>query len=311
LSSVHASVERRLATLTATGDVTWAPSRRDPGSPDMPPLFFYHVPKTGGLTFFLAMMHAFSRGWPAGRPSRTLGRFDDPLERYRPGPDGRANLPRDTIFAASHHGFGFHERFDVPFALATIVRDPVQRVASANTYACMRADRMPSESEFESFIRRPENIDAIPTQLTGGNSGGDVDENIGMAIEHLETRFEAYVPSNNVGALISTYLGVYGLPNVLMENLNRTLPRYRLDPTPWAEEIRARNAVGWGIYRYVAANPRLPKLPFGNGLNPQTVVIRARERRARTEEESLKFDTGELVRRLEAKPDFWLLPESA
>ena len=74
----------------------------------------------------------------------------------------------------------------------------------------------------------------------------------------MERYFHSYVTHHTISPLISFYLSLYKLPNVVMERINTTSPAYRLDASPWRDEIETLNHQDLKLYDFVRAQPRLP-----------------------------------------------------
>jgi len=154
------------ALFTAPDRTVCVESRIDRPDPPDRPLFFYHVPKTGGLSFFIALTAAHNfvskradRLGALGSETR-IERFDEPPPHRRCYQDGYALL-------ASHGGFGLHRRFRQSFLLTTIVRDPFGRVRSDYTYTSMRQGRPVSGPGFEAMLRDESNRNRSVKQLAG------------------------------------------------------------------------------------------------------------------------------------------------
>ncbi len=278
-----------------------------PGAAVPRPLFFYHVPKTGGTTFYVAMMYALNLGWRPDWTRQSLGRFDSGPEVFGDSPATARNLPAGAIFAASHNCYGFHLLFRQLFLLATIQRDPFRRVLSSYTYECMRANRRSTAAEFEQFIRRPENRNVAVRQIAGrwprpaaGEAGAAA-----QAIERLEGEFHAYVTADDIGPLLTHYLSAFGVPSVLIANVNRTLPEYRIDGQPYRDEIHELNAEDHALFEFVRDHPRLPATPPA-ALHSRTIYVREPGQRAQSVSEGQIADTADFLRNLERDHRFWL-----
>jgi hypothetical protein len=263
-------------------DPYWFAGRAaESGEIDLRRIFLYHVPKTGGTTFFSAISAAFSllfhivRQQSPGAALPDVARFDDPA---------LANLPRvakDHVFAASHLPYPFHAKFPHPFSLMTILRDPYRRVLSSYTYACMRKGKSPSQAEFAIFIRRPENIAVQVKQLIGRQPQEAVTiEDGARAVELLQGKFSFYGTTDHIAALTSAILQWNCLPNVLIDHLNKTEQHYRFDGQALEDEVRALNAAEAPLFALAHANPALspPGAPAGGVLpHPRTVLVRETE----------------------------------
>ncbi len=257
---------------------TWFPSHALKSTLALQPVFLYHVPRTGGTTLFAVLRHAFDTVFELLRSTDPdielplVGRYDDPALNT-----GGQHTTTPFCLMASHNSFGFHEHFANPFHLVTVLRDPVERVVSAYTYARMREGRQPEITGFEAFVRAPENRDVATRQLVGIEPGQSVsDKDTGHAIETLETRFYAFATTAGLREIGSALLTLNGLPNVLAEPLNATLPEWRLDTAAHSDLIASHNTRDATLYDYVARHPRsrfADLCPDPGVVNPVTTLI--------------------------------------
>lgn len=283
-----------VAPLLASGRYGCSPSWTPPSAEPPASLFFYHIPKTGGLSFWLAMLHAFVQGWPAAWPQRKIGRLDAPLPAYVDDASPDRIIPGSFIFAASHHGYGLHRLLGPGVRLTTMLRDPYSRVVSDYSYTCMRGNRAPSPHDFQSFFRAPENRNRMTRQIgaTWPAASTHPDPDPAGAISRLENEFESFVTLGDLPDLLSRYLNIFGLPSVLMERLNRTAPEFRFDASAWRDEIIERNAADVVLYDHVALHRRLPPAPPAAGpLNARTLLVREAATQPRMAEQATLHDT--------------------
>ena len=92
------------------------------GSQPLDRFFFYHIPKTGGLSLYMAIQAAgtvlyamINQSQPDFKPLKTHRfdeQFDYDFKHY------------DFGFVASHNHFGFHEKFKEDFKFISILRSP-------------------------------------------------------------------------------------------------------------------------------------------------------------------------------------------
>jgi|GEM_PF-2218341 len=249
-------------------------------------LFFYHIPKTGGLTFYYALRFAFEMknhlkggGLLTSRIERDLP--DRRLYLHEKEPFQPPMNLRESPwgFIATHEPFGLHDLFSRNFFLTTIVRDPVSRVASEYTYSCMRADTMPNESDFEKYFRAEENREVGVRQLSG-RMGVIVEDALETAISNLEDHFHSFISIDRIQGLLEVYLSLFGLPNVIMENANRTLPRFQMDSSKFSDEIETLNTLDAALFKYVLGNGRMPDIgSVKEGISPDCVIIQETEKR--------------------------------
>jgi hypothetical protein len=256
-------------------------------------LFFYHVPKSAGVTFFTALRYAITLGRPAGPTLAECFRFDEALP-------SAFHLERNYRLVASHLPYGVHDRFRHPRLLTTLVREPVGRVRSAYTYDCMRRGEPVSAAGFEAVLRSEEALNRTVKQLTGLAPEQPLADPAQWkrAVDTLIGNFHSYVGTDRVAGLIEAYLSLYRLPNVAMPPLNTTRPEFRLDETSHAAEILERNRQDQALFEYVRDHPRLPDPPAaGAGLHAATVVITENDSTTRTEGRARCFPTAEIQTR--------------
>ena len=272
-------------------------SRIDRLDPPYRPLFFYHVPKTGGLSFYTAVRNAIR--YACKYPDR-LGALgaDSETQRIDSGLPHRSLYQADFALIASHHAFGFHRRFRQNFLLTAVVRDAVGRVRSAYTYTGMRERRPVSGAAFVASFRSEININRGVKQLAG-QTRFDQPAAPGLferAIENLTRDFHSYCTHHDIARLIGLYLSYYRLPNVVMDRINTTQPEYRLDSEPYRAEIEALNDQDGRLYQFVQAAPRFPDLGLvSSASHPVTVIINETANDKQSEVVAIGVDTTRLA----------------
>ena len=126
-------------------------------------------------------------------------------------------------------------------------------------------------------MRAPENRDVATRQLAGIEPGEPVPpEAVGRAVDRLESRFFAYVTTAELREIGSTLLTLNGLPNVLAEPLNATLPEWRLDTAAEEDLIADHNTSDCALFDYVARRPRsrfADVCPDTGVVSPMTALI--------------------------------------
>ena len=234
-------------------------------------LFFYHVPKTGGVSFFTALRHAWiERHRMTGDGARPeMFRYDD-IARDTPVKGLRYTL------VGTHKAFGAHLKFEQPFLMTTILREPVARLTSEYTYQCMRRSQPVSAAGFESVLRSEENTNRAVKQLGASRFGVAArPSTLDTALETLDRHFHSYVDHHLCDQLTEYYLSLYQLPNVEIDRLNSTTARYKFDSSSYRDEILDRNRFDQQLADHVRSHPRLPTLASrSETLHPLTVIIR-------------------------------------
>lgn len=273
-------------------------------SDELYPLFFYHIPKTGGLSFYGALARSI------GLVNRYPGRMGVPWDEtdiLRLDEKGyhRSVYRGRYVLVGTHLPFGLHQKFIQKFKLVTIVRDPVGRVRSDYTYTAHLNDGGVSSAGFAEFFRREENINRCTKQLSGqGQWGGAAAGGLAnRAIENLERDFSAYVTHKKISAVSSFYLTYYHLPNVVMDTLNVTPPEYMIDPEPFRDEILSLNREDQEVYEFVQGNPRIPQVGSVTKNNhPVSLIIKNQPHGRLVGTLSFSVATSDLIRYVSAHP---------
>ncbi len=271
--------------------------------PDFPyaPLFFYHVPRTGGLSFYHALSGAIrfvnkrADRLGASGPDTEVLRLDEP----RPG---RHYFRADYALVASHNAFGFHRKFRQAFLLTTIIREPFGRVRSDYTYTCMRRQSPGNEEEFRASFRSEININRAVKQLAGHTHFEQPapPDLYRRAIDTLSGQFHSYVTHHDISSLIGLYLSYYRLPNVVMDRINTTTSAYHLAAEACRDELEALNAQDLRLYEFVRAHPRRPDLGLrSNASHPVTVILNEVSNTDRSVACGRGVDTARLARLIE------------
>lgn len=209
------------------------------------PVFFYHVQKSGGLTFSNTLSISLrSRGFKFARADT-----DEHLEDISDG--------SQYSLICSHKKFGIHERIKASeHRLVTFLRDPFYRVRSAYTYRQMRAQQDVTEQGFEAFYRDPENQNLACKQLLDGDYYPGCAEAV---FSNLERNFFAFATSDRIDDMISYFLSDFELCNVLTENLNQTLDKYKIDASAHKQTVASLNKDDVELYNLVQSGARIPE----------------------------------------------------
>ena len=237
-------------------------------------IFIYHVPKTGTTTLFQAIrssaLHHFSLLERQGKGivAPLMVRCDD--HRF----SRLSDIAGDFFLVASHLPFGFHGKFSQDFKFVTVLRDPFQRVLSAYTYGCMRAQSRPCIDGFRAFFREERNRNVAVKQLSGLPAEVQAPRKaVVAAIRNLIEHFYMYGTTADISRICSAILKKNGMPNVWIDNLNRTEPEYRMNGRGFRREVETLNDLDCRLYRIVDGNPRIAELQ-SRPISPLTVLIR-------------------------------------
>ena len=285
--------------LSRERNLSFFPSAISHGEQPKRAIFFYHCPKTGGMTINHALQHALACLSAVQQQNLFLGRVDD--INVPPG----KRVAKPSAFVATHLPFGAHRKIGQEFDLITVLRDPVARVVSGYTYTCMRQDKKPDPGEFREYLALPENVNGMVRQLSGSECRqtlGDAD--LKQAIENLQRHFVIYVTTGHIPSLISAYLSRFRAPNVLMENANQTLSEYKMDHAPFDEEIRHLNALDMALFDFVRDSPRLNDVhSLDECVSPMTLFVDEVEKRAATVTHAYCHKTEKVPELLESSVD--------
>jgi hypothetical protein len=237
------------------------------------PLFLYHVPKTGGMSFQTAI-ECGQRNLRAVLDAKGI---KDPIPGY--GRIGTLQEMKDLphsffYFLVSHLPYGAHLHTDVTdFQLMSIFRDPIDRIKSAFTYQCMRQNQIPNEKRFVEFFQQQDNINLFCKSLHP-NALNEVTEDHKAVIENLEQNFTTVVTANELHDAIEYYLSLYNLPNIVMGRINHTQNEFKLDISAYKDDILKLNQEDYELYEYVKANPKVPELGnYSDRLNQATSMV--------------------------------------
>ncbi|AWL11691.1 hypothetical protein HMF8227_01210 [Saliniradius amylolyticus] len=276
------------------------------------PIFFYHVPKTGGISltniFQLSghLQNLLAKGRPlqylsAGAQVRLGGQsdMDSLLAQLRQHPNAKCS------WLSGHVSFGMHKQFPQPVELVTIVRDPVKRVKSSYTYQCMRAQEQPSVEGFKAFIAEPDNQNLMVKQLNP--SGPEAVEQPGfdgsVAAHQVLEQFDTVGITEDIHAIQEYYLSRKQLPCVIYETFNQTLDKYKLDLSSFDDELESLNAIDRLFFNTIRDHRRLPKqLDENMSLNPLTAGCFEVEKEKRSQQSFLPVGTKHLHKQLEEQP---------
>lgn len=240
---------------------TWFQGAESAGAGRSPPLFVYHIPRTAGTSLYSALWGATA---PCG--DRTVRRYD------HAGQNLQALARADAL--VSMLPFGAHAALGRDYELALVLRDSVQRYVSWFTYLCMRTNRRPDRRAFMAYManetmrnRMTKILSAHPLTLAVH------DAQLDMARQRLSL-FHHLVPFEGTSVFIAEMLQRFGLPNVLMGVLNRTVEVYRFDASDYREEIEDLNAHDLELARSIAPLLRQPQSqPLSQAPHPLTVVL--------------------------------------
>ncbi|WMN59389.1 sulfotransferase family 2 domain-containing protein [Pseudoalteromonas xiamenensis] len=218
---------------------------------DSTPVFFYHVEKSGGITFSNTLGFSLqSKNMHAYRID-----IDEELERLK------IHAPKLSLIS-THSKFGVHSELNLTkLRLVTFLREPFARVLSDYTYTCMRASEKPSLEGFGKHFRQPRLHNLMTKQLCPLEyfEGAST-----QAFENLKANFFAFGTSAHIDAMLDLLITQFDLPNVLTARLNTTTPKYKLVADEFKEEVLELNSDDAKLFELVTKQPRIPTLELPN-----------------------------------------------
>ncbi|NIB43232.1 hypothetical protein HBA55_26730 [Pseudomaricurvus alkylphenolicus] len=252
------------------------------------PLFFYHLQKTGGISFANPLTMTFNSIKEGQTLALRIETLED-LHKIKGHPFHFVTSPRLA--------YGAHKILERDYHLTAFFRHPYSRVKSHYTYTCMRAQEKPSDEGFEAFFRNPENCNLISKRLHPQAMETTLCDSQSV-IENLQQNFHSYADFTLVNELLAVYLSLYKLPNVLAERVNKTLPEFRYDGEKYRDEILALNEEDTSVCDYVKANPRIPSLKdqVATEMSAHTLIFHEFEKLTATKQTGKTVNTQDLLR---------------
>ncbi len=211
-------------------------------APAQLPLFFYHLPKTGGTTVEAALFAlAAVRRQPFLVIPRAIGM------RERPTPARLGSGPGALAYAG-HCWFGFHHVLKRPVQLCTVLREPVGRVVSEYLWRCRYRDRPPSAADFQHYLDNLA-LSNMMTRLLTGESEIDWDS-AARAIGHLESFFLVGT-TERLASFVSAILTLYGGPTVMTGRAKEERSPLKAElVATFRDAVAARNVYDQALYAH-------------------------------------------------------------
>ncbi|ATC95522.1 sulfotransferase family 2 domain-containing protein [Pseudoalteromonas tunicata] len=260
--------------LVALVDASFYRSYADLNELDDKATFFYHIPKTGGLSLYYAL-YLSSIGQnklPLNLNHTEVVKYDEAefFEQIKALPCNK------KTFYASHFSFPEHEKFDPAMNLMTIVREPFKRIVSSFTYYCMRHQKVPNIIDFVAFYKDEANQNVMSKQLFAKVPEHCNSSEFGQTVfDHLQQHFTYFASTEHITLFIEYYLSKLKLSNVLMPRMNETSAEYLFDASAVLDEVLALNQADLTLYSLICQSPKLPDFSAisANSISNLTTVI--------------------------------------
>lgn len=220
---------------------------------------FLHVPKTGGMSFGQIVLRQFPRDARLQVDAADLAAFQ---ARWAALPPERR---RRIHCLHGHLPFGVHVVLPDPVPYVTLLRDPVDRVISAYSYALRRPEIGAHRALVSGGVSLHEYVtgelsddvhDAQTRALAGGPPGTAPlgRDAFDRAARNLDERFAVAGLCERFDETALLCRRVFGWRNVLYVERNRNRRRVRLAdvPAPTLAEIRRRNPLDLELYSITA-----------------------------------------------------------
>lgn len=242
------------------------------------PLFFMHIPKTGGMSLFTA----FAALWKTGIADlydMSAARPDNAIEQ----------LARDDVsLVCGHFSFGLHHWGHRPAYYASVVREPVARLTSLYQYCQpmfrafagrlkrvggdmekLRSDTSLSDFylDFEQCLRgdtspqafldstSPELDNAMVRRFSGWglNPQACPEHMLDKAKENIERYFSVVGVLERYDDTLALLSRTLGLPDLARNHVNRVPQDRKGEPLPagFIEQIRHRNRLDCSLYDWI------------------------------------------------------------
>ena len=281
-------------------------SRVEHSEPPTLPVFFYHLPKTGGISFSTSLAYA----WKEHGAENLISRIGN--EQHLNAINNQVIQGKDVkLVSSSNLNYGAHKRISTKFNLVAFFREPYSRIISHYSYLCMRERKIPKEKEFREFFTDIENVNLMTKRICTESINNNEQVSAQAAVNNLQKNFHAYANCKDVNRIIEYYLSVNRLPNIFMERINKTSPEYVFDGSQYKDEIIALNQEDVSLYNFVNENPRIPILnAINDNVSISTVVLYEKINKRKTSSISMTINTSDFVNKLDKKPEYYSKPIS-
>ena len=263
---------RNLEDLRSIPEIEMLICSRNVISKENKPIFFYHIPKSAGISFKAALacairVKAFSQGLPLAKQDFRFDMYFS--ESYSIFSKSRIrtevklshqfwyNPDNKYLFIPAWAPFGYHNKFGKEFNLVTIVREPYSRIVSRFRYLSWLKLLEYSEDSFIDFFRADPQINHQSKILSGNDNYSNSDNLKLRAMANLQY-FHAYTTIDNTDTLLTQLLSEYNLTNVISKRLNVS-PSWtiEIDFEKHKDEILSMNSQDVELYEYVKHNNKL------------------------------------------------------
>jgi hypothetical protein len=206
---------------------------------------FVHIPKTGGVTLATILTRQFA--------AQSLFNLDGTVEAVAAAINALPASRRDKLQCVyGHVGYGLHACFARPVSYITMLREPVDRVASAYYYARIRPEWgyhrpiIDGNLTLHDFAVNPISTDLHneQTRMLGGT--------LEQARENLAKNFALVGIMEQFDESVLLAQSLFGWKNVFFQKENVNWQRERVSDLPQATiaAIEERNAQDIELYHF-------------------------------------------------------------
>ncbi|MEE8576077.1 MAG: sulfotransferase family 2 domain-containing protein [candidate division Zixibacteria bacterium] len=255
-------------------------------SPDkMTRLFFLHIPKAGGTTFYDIIYRNFAYRKVAKIDGTQVAESIADLSAQPMAVKKRF----DSVIG--HFTFGFHQQFSGKYTYITFLRDPVSRVVSLFNHIknvshhplheVVASKGMDIHSFATSDLTREIDNDQV-RRIAGSNAEVMADTDLAQAVENLERSFAFVGVSEEYDQSLVLLRRLF--PRWDVRYVARNIGRADIGSSQQVHEktlenIERRNRLDVALYRYVRARFNAALQEMGGDLDAEVAELRSRNAR--------------------------------
>lgn len=232
------------------------------------PVFFYHLPRSGGTSFELAMSSAIiamqicltkEQGKKVTLPPVMRVRGIAQLESLN-----LTNAP--SIMLSGKMQYGAHKLMNNKTVdLYTVMREPFAMLCSAYINECEEQQVSPEIAGFLTFIAQPEHQNVCSKILHPMAYKKPIYKGVehcaDEVIANLQQNFTCYHTTEQINQVIEHALSSYKLPNVMMPKFRATAyeqyQAFMNDVEQYQDKVRELNHDDYRVYQFITEQPRV------------------------------------------------------